>query len=310
MDTLLDSPFTSRDASRHGVSRRTLHELWAAGHLLRPHAGVYLPASLADDLDARVAAVARLLPSGAAVARESAAWLLGVDVRPPERWQNPPLLECVVPLGAVRPQRPGVNAFISDLPPDDVVDVNGVPCTTPTRTALDLARWRPRFIGLGAVDALTHAGLTTVAELDSAAARLAGHRFIRRAREVITLCEPATESIPESWCRLRIIEAGLPRPTVQVSLRDTTGREIYRLDMGLVDAQIGIEYDGAEHHLTSVGARERDDRRRLDIRDRFGWTTVAATSIDILGRVPRLEHAVMELLGISIEFRRQPWGLV
>jgi len=310
MDTLLDGPFTYRDAVRHGMSRRALGELCASGDLLRPHVGVYLPASLANDLDARVATVARLLPTGAAVARESAAWLLGVDVRPPERWRNPPRLECVVPLGSIRPQRPGVNAFISDIPVQDVVDVNGVPCTTPTRTALDLARWRPRFVGLGAVDALAHAGLTTVDELVSAARPLAGHRFIRRAREVIGLCEPATESIPESWCRLRIVEAGLPRPTVQVSLRNGAGAEVYRLDMGIPEARVGIEYDGVEHHLKSVADREHDERRRRDIRHRFGWEVLAATSIDILGRVPRLEHAVMELLGVSVEFRRRPWGLV
>jgi hypothetical protein len=310
MNTLLDSPFTYRDAMRAGLSKRSLTELCLAGEVLRPHAGVYLPAPLADDRDARVATVALLLPPGAAVARESAAWLLGVDVRPPGRWQQPPLLECLVPLGAVRPQRPGVNAFVSDLPLGDVVDIAGIPCTTPTRTALDLARYRPTFIGLGAVDALTHAGLTTVAELEAATAPLAGHRFIRRARDVIDLCEPATESIPESWCRLRIIEAGLPRPTVQISLRDDAGIEVYRLDMGIPEARIGIEYDGVEHHLKTVADRAHDERRREDIRQRFRWQAVAATSGDILGRSTRLEHAVMELLGVSIEFRRRPWGFV
>lgn len=307
MDVITE-PFTYRDALRHGLNGHDLIALCQAGELVRPHRGVYLPSRLVDDLDARVTAVKLVLPSRAALARESAAWLYGVDVRPPERWRAPPLLECVVPLDGVRPGHPAINAFISELPRDDVVDVNGVPCTSPTRTALDLARWRPRFIGLGAVDTLTHVGLTTVAELEKAAAPLRGHRFIRRAREVIELCEPATESVPESWCRLRIIEAGLPRPAVQVSLRDEQGREVYRLDMGILEARVGIEYDGVEHHLRTVAQREHDERRRADIDRRFRWKTVASTLVDVLGHEPRLEHAVMELLGISIEFRRRPWN--
>lgn len=306
---VISEPFTYEDARRHGLSANDLVELCRAGDLVRPHRGVYLPAHLVDDLDARVVAVGLLLPQGAAVARESAAWMLGLDVRPPERWQSAPKLECLVPVDGIRPRRPGVNAFISELPPDDIVVINGIPCTTATRTGVDLARWRPRFIGLGAVDALTHANLTTVSELADAAGRLAGHRFIRRAREVIDLCEPATESVPESWCRLRLIEAGLPRPAVQISLRDEDGREVYRIDMGIVEGLVGIEYDGVEHHLRTVADRAHDESRREDIRRRWGWRVLPATSSDILGRSPRLEGAVMELLGISIDFRRQEWGL-
>lgn len=306
----ITEPFTLGDAARHGLGPNALTRLCRTGELIRPHVGVYLPAALADDVDARVTAAGLLLPPGAALARESAAWIFGVDVRPPGRWQSPPMLECVVPLSAARPDRPGVNAYISTLRPEDVAVVGGVPVTTPTRTALDLARYRPRFVGLGAVDALTHADLTTVAELETATGDLRGHRFIRRAREVIDLCEPATESPPESWCRLRLVEAGLPRPTVQISLRDDDGREVYRLDMGFLEEQVGVEYDGEEHHFRHVADREHDARRRSDIRRRFGWPVVAATVEDILGHEPRLEHAVMELLGTSIEFRRQPWGLV
>lgn len=303
----MTEPFTYTEARRHGLTANDLAALCRSAELVRPHRGVYLPSSLVDDLDARVAAIRLILAPGAAVARESAAWLHGLDVRPPSRWQNPPLLECVVPIGGVRPEHPAVNAFISDLPSTDVVVIKGIPCTSPTRTALDLARWRPRFIGLGAVDAFTHAGLTSVSELEAAVAPLRGYRFIRRARDIVALCEPATESVPESWCRLRIVEAGLPRPTVQVSLRDRNGREVYRLDMGIVKARVGIEYDGVEHHLRSVADRERDEARRLDIERRFNWKTVAATSGDILGRDPLLEHAVMELLGMSIELRRARW---
>lgn len=305
--SLIDAPFTSSAAAAHGLSEAHLTALCASGELIRPSNGLYLPVHLADDINARIGAVSLVLPPGAALARESSAWLLGVDVRPPGRWHQPPLLECLVPISTARPRRADVTAFVSDLPSDDIIDVGGVPCTSPTRTALDLARWRPRFIGLGAVDALTHAGLTTISELREAAAPLRGHRHIRRARDIIELCEPATESLPESWCRLRLIEAGLPRPEVQVSLRDEHGREVHRLDMGIREGRIGIEYDGVEHHLRTPEQRRHDDARRAGIRERFAWVVVAATKGDVLGPEPRLEDAVMELLGVSIEFRRRTW---
>ncbi|MEE6281444.1 type IV toxin-antitoxin system AbiEi family antitoxin domain-containing protein [Georgenia sunbinii] len=303
-----DGPFTYRDAERGGLTDRRLHELCASGQLLRPHRGIYLPAHLDKDLDARAASFARVLPPGAAIARESAAWLMGVDVRPPGRWQEPPTLECVVPLGATRPVRPDVSAFISSLPPDDVVIIGGLPCTTPTRTALDLARYRPRFVGLGAVDALAHAGLTSVSDLREGLATLGGHRFVKRARQVVELCDPRAESAGESWCRLRLHEAGLPPTGVQISLCDHTGREIYRLDMGYVEEQIGVDYDGVEHHLRTPEQRRRDDARELDVQRRFGWTLARAGSVDVLGRQPHLEGAVMGLLGISREFRRRSWN--
>lgn len=307
MTSLLDGPFTRRDADAHGLSERDLAVLCSAGELVRPSRGLYLPARLADDVGARAAAASLVLPRGAALARESAAWLMGIDVRPPSRWQVPPLLECLVPHGCTRPERPDLNAYVSDLPRDDIVDVAGIPCTSPTRTALDLARYRPRFVGLGSVDAFTHEGLTSVAELEAAARPLRGQRFIRRAREVIELCEPRTESVGESWTRLRVVEAGLPRPQVQIILRDDRGVEIYRIDMGYVDERVGIEYDGVEHHLKTPEQRQYDDARREDIRRRFGWLVIAATKEDILRDRPVLEGAIMELLGISAEVRRRRW---
>ncbi|WP_152188064.1 type IV toxin-antitoxin system AbiEi family antitoxin domain-containing protein [Georgenia satyanarayanai] len=306
--TLLDDgPFTWRTAAARGVSERELRALCEAGALERPSRGLYVPAHLADDPAARAAAIALVLPRGAALARESAAWLMGIDVRPPGRWERPPLLECLVPLGGVRPHRADLSAYISDLPEDDVVRIDGVACTSPTRTALDLARYRPRYIGLGAVDALTHAGLVSVHELEEAVRPLRGRRFVRRAREVIELCDPRAESMGESWGRLRVVEAGLPRPEVQISLRDESGREVFRLDMGIVEEQIGIEYDGVAHHLRTPAQREHDDARRTAIRDRFGWRVVVTTKEDVLGTRPVLESTLMEMLGLSIEFRRRLW---
>ncbi len=304
---IVNGPFPYRQAVARGIRPRELRELCAAGELVRPSQGVFLPRHLVDDLDARIAAVGLVLPPGAAIARETAAWVLGVDVRPPGRWRDAPLLECLVPLGAPRPRRPGIRAYISEMAPRDVIRLGALPSTSGTRTALDLARYRQRFMGLAAVDAMTHAGLTSVAELEDAAAGLDGHRFIRRARDVIALCEPATESVGESWTRLRIVDAGLPRPTVQVSLRDAAGREVYRLDMGFEGAKVGVEYDGTEHHLRTPAQRADDEARRADIEARFGWSVLVTHKDGVLGGRADLEDALMGMLGMSFECRRYAW---
>lgn len=305
---LTDGPFTYAQALDAGVPRDELVELCEAGGLVRASKGLYVPARLADDVDVRAAAVGLVLPPGAAVARETAAWLLGVDVRPPHRWSEPPLLECLVPAGVTPPRRPDLRAFSSDLPSDDVVLVRGVPCTSPLRTIVDLARYRAEYVGLGAVDAFLHRGLTTKEDLLAAVEPLHGRRFAARARRVIDLSEPATESPGESWLRLRLVEAGLPRPQVQISLRDERGVEVYRLDNGYPEEKAGLEYDGIEFHLRTSAQAERDAARREDIRRRFGWRVVGFTVGDVLGRRPVVEEVAFEMLGTSRSFRRRVWA--
>lgn len=306
-DILDGGPFTASDAEAHGLSRNELWRLCERGQLLRPSRGLYLPARLASDFDARAAAVGLILPRGAAVSRESAAWLLGVDVRPPARWTDPPLLECLVPAGTTPPRRPGLRAFASALPPDDIIVVGNVRCTSPVRTALDLARYRAEHVGLASLDAFLFRQFVTKDELIAAVEKLDGRRYAARARRLVDLSEPGVESPGESWCRLRLVECGLPRPEVQVSVRDGDGVEIYRIDMGYPEERVGIEYDGFEFHHRTQAQETRDGARRADLLARFGWRVTGFMAGHVLGRRPYVENAAMEMLGISREIRRRPW---
>src|SRR5690606_24618534 len=141
-EMLLSEPFTRSEAHAAGVSSRKLAALIESGVVERPFAGVYLPAALGDTPEVRMRAMARLLPPGAVLVRESAAWAHGIDVRPPDRFRAPPKLEVASPssfdLNAVR--RDGVHGHLLHLPPSDVTMVAGVPVTTAARTAVDLAR--------------------------------------------------------------------------------------------------------------------------------------------------------------------------
>jgi hypothetical protein len=72
------------------------------------------------------------------------------------------------------------------LPDHDVVEITGVPVTTPVRTACDLARYLEPFLALGVVDAFAHRGV----DPEVLAARIEdwkGQRNVARARRLVRL---------------------------------------------------------------------------------------------------------------------------
>jgi hypothetical protein len=299
-------PFLRPVALREGLSRRHLDRLVASGRLRRPLRGVLVDALVPDSLELRAACLALVVPPGAAVCRRTAAWLWGIDARAPGEHRSTPEVECVVPAGLAAPiRRAGVRSYEAWLPADDVCLVDGVLCTTPTRTAIDLARFLPRFMGLGAIDAMAHAGLVDPAVLAERVEAWKGERFVDRARQLIALCEPRTESFGESWLRLRVVDAGFPVPEAQICLPDAV-RPRYRLDLGYPDRCVGLEYDGEEYH-SELEHRRHDEARRLDCRLSFGWNVVGFVKGHVLGPSLQLEYAVGELLSMTPRITRRAW---
>lgn len=298
-------PFTRITAARAGLRRRELDRLVRAGRLVRVHREVFLAQWLIDDVVQRAAAIGLVLPPGAAVCRGTAAWLHGVDARPPGQHLALPRLEVLVPAPAAPPLRPGVVAYQSALGADEVCQIDGVNATTPVRTATDLLRWAPSFIGLASLDAFAHAGLVHPDQVVDALARLSGQRGVARARDLVGLCEPATESAGESWMRLRVVQAGLPRPRVQIPIV-VGGRVVYRLDAGYDEVRVGFEFDGEQFH-SGPAAQAGDERRRDDLRARFGWTVVGVGREHVLGARPAVERVVADLIGWERPLARRTW---
>lgn len=267
---------------------------------------MYVDARSPDTLQLRAEAVALVLPPGAAVCRRSTAWLLGVDCRNPGEHISVPELECVVPVGTAPPRHPGVRTFVAPLPARDIEVVTGVPRTTPARTAIDLARWLPPFMGLGCVDAMAHAGLIDPGRLAEDLERWTGGRYVEQARRLIAWAEPDTESFGESWLRLRLLDAGFPRPEAQILLGRRGAVGSYRLDLGWPRLRIGVEYDGEAFH-SSHAQQRHDEQRRDDLHRRWGWTVIGCTRADVLGHGMALELAVGELLGVAPSIARRSW---
>jgi hypothetical protein len=290
--------FTAGQARANGITAWCLAEMVRRGRVRRLLYDAYVDASVPDTVVLRAQAVCLVMPDSAVICRRTAAWLYGIDAYAPDERDEALVVECVVLARLARVRRKGVRGWEETLAPEDITTVHGVRVTTPTRTALDLARYAPRFMGLAAVDEFCHRGLTTTAELMACVQRFPGGRNIAVARQLVEWAEPLAESPGESWLRLRILDAGFPRPQAQIRILDGQGRLVYRLDLGYPDLKIGLEYDGQEFH-DSPEDKEHDDRRRTRLDREFGWDTYGFGRGEVLGRQPTVELVVGGLLGME-----------
>jgi AbiEi antitoxin C-terminal domain len=297
--------FERADAADAGLTQHDVTELVKAGVLRQTIRGVYVDARLPDDLASRAACLRLRLPPDAVVARVTAAWLWGVDGRAPEQLGPVECVECAVPPGRQPVRRPGVRCYVAPLFGDTCVAA-GVPATTPARTAIDVMRWLPPHMGLAIADALAARGLVTPTELVAHVEDFPATRGVRQARYLAGLVEPRTESFGESWLRLRIVDAGFPRPTVQIEVLDSFGRCVYRLDLGWEGRRVAVEYDGERYHSTPEQV-SRDLRRRDDLERTFGWRVLGVGRGEVLGSSLALERAVSELLSLEPQIRRRRW---
>jgi hypothetical protein len=172
----------------------------------------------------------------------------------------------------------GIRVRGDDIGEDEVVVIEGVPATTPSRTALDLGCWYPRSEAVAAIDALARATDLKMPDVDLLAQRYPGRRGIRQARATLSLVDAGAQSPKETWLRLLLIQAGLPRPQTQIPVRDEFGDIIAYLDMGWEDMKIAVEYDGDQHR--SDRRQYTWDIRRLERLERLGWIVIRVVAGD------------------------------
>jgi hypothetical protein len=177
-----------------------------------------------------------------------------------------------------RNRLPGLRVRGDRLEPDEIQLIDDIPVTSPPRTALDLACWYPVMTAVPAIDALARACELEVADVDALAERHQGRRGVRRARETLELVDAGAQSPKESWLRVILVQAGLPRPQTQLPIYDEFGQAVAYLDMGWPDAKVAVEYDG-DHHR-SDRRQYNWDVRRLEMLERLGWIVIRVLAGD------------------------------
>ncbi len=173
-------------------------------------------------------------------------------------------------IGPARRPRPGVIVRSERIAADETLTLAGVPVSTASRTAMDLARYLPRTQAVAHLDALAAASGVTAQAVLQLARRYPGARGIRRARERVPLLDPGAQSPRESWLRLLVTDAGFPRPHTQI--RVCHRRFTAFIDMGWEEVKVGLEYDGNLH--LSDRRRYVGDIGRYEMLSQLGWLII------------------------------------
>jgi len=153
----------------------------------------------------------------------------------------------------------GIVARNARIESDEIVDVAGLPITTPERTALDIARHHPRDIAVARLDPLASATGITTRAVQSLVARYEGTRHWWRAVESLSLMDGGSHTPYETMVRLELIDSGLPAPRTQFTVTDGGASAV--LAMGYEAPKVAVEFDSVTPEFVQ----------------RQGWTIVRAS---------------------------------
>ncbi len=258
----LGAAFHVRDADGLQVPRRRL----IARDLKAPFHGVRASADTPRDsvLERCRAYLPRLRP-GQFFSHVTAARLWGM----PLAYGHDEVIHVSAISPAREPRTKGVVGHRLALLPDEIVTLDGLPVTAKVATWTHLA------------SAVSEADLVAIGDWllahdvpSSALAVAAGkhrHRGIVALRSAAGLARPGSESPRESHVRLILVQAGLPEPDLNWTLRDPSGTFVARLDMAYPNHRVAVEYDGRQHADAEQFRKDADRWRAIAAQ---GWTLV------------------------------------
>jgi very-short-patch-repair endonuclease/predicted transcriptional regulator of viral defense system len=268
----------------------------AAGRLHRIHHGVYSPQmeSLLTSNGHRMAAVLACGPE-AVLSHRSAAALWGlredsrsrIDVTAPGRRGRIPA---------------GIDAHRhGSLGPADRTSVQGIPCTSVSRTLLDLAAVVSNRALRSAVKQAEVEGLFDLHEMNELLARSRGRRGVARLRTAIALHDPR-EQLTRRELEERLFDLcrGLEQPEVNGHL--VVNGISMMPDFLWRDARLIVEADSRRVHGTVTAFEE--DRRRDQVLTGAGWTVIRCTWRQVLDEPERLRRTIRSLLSRNKASRR------
>jgi very-short-patch-repair endonuclease len=178
-----------------------------------------------------------------------------------------------------RNSRPHRGLVVRDerIGEDEIVQVGGIPVTTPARTAFDIGRHLPPATAVARLDALARAQNLPVADVLQLAQRYQRARGVRRLKQSLGLVDAGAQSPKETWLRLLVVAEGLPKPTTQIPV-DDDGYVVAYLDMGWARYKVALEYDG-DHHRSDRRQYVKDIRRQAML-ESLGWIVIRVVAED------------------------------
>ena len=186
-----------------------------------------------------------------------------------------------------RKSPPGVKARNETLLDAEITSRAGVSVTSISRTAFDLARRGPAGQAVERLDALAAVTNFAVEDVLDIAESHPHVKGLQRVRGLLEQVDAGAQSPRETWLRLLLIEAGLPRPETQIPVPRLDGYSHYFLDMGWRDVMVAVEYDGEQHRVDRN--IYHDDLARSEYIAHVGWRRIRVIAghrkTDIVRRV-------------------------
>jgi hypothetical protein len=277
---LASKPFTVEKARSAGLTRSRLRRNDVA-HVGR---GLYRPSTWDFDLEDAARALSEATP-GAWISHITAARLRNSWL--PAWLSDSAELHLSKPKALPGARRKGIHGHRVLVGPGEVEFVDGIWLSTRARTWLDMARMLPLhdLVAMGdELIRLPRPGLEgrehPYACLDSLRAMVARHpnfQGVVRARQALDLMRVGADSAPETFLRLAMLDANLPEPELQLSLRPDDPRSP-SADLAFRRRRVAIQYDG-EHHLQEP--QRLSDRRRDKAFEAAGWSVIILDKADL-----------------------------
>lgn len=99
-----------------------------------------------------------------------------------------------------------------------------------------------------------------------------------RLEAALELVDPGAQSPRESYLRLLLIDAGLPRSQTQIPVLAADGLPLAYLDLGWQASMVAVEYDGDQHR--SDRRQYVKDIQRMEMLEQLGRTIVRVVAED------------------------------
>lgn len=237
-----------------------------SGRLIRLFRGVYAVGHDALRAEGRWLAAVWAMGEGAALSHRPACALH--ELRPTSAL----VIDISVP--RERRRRKGIRVHRTTFVPGDVVEVNGIPVTSPTRTVIDIEPLLPDRQLQNLISTADRRGM-----LDHGRLALARSR---RLRATLLAGPQLTRSEDEAILLAALRGAALPIPQANVTLTHGGG-ERWEGDLVYHDARLIIEIDDDSH---KTPASFELDREKDTVRQDDGWATRRFTRRQVRERLP------------------------
>jgi len=229
---------------------------------------------------------------GSVVSHGTAAALLGL-------WERPPAdLDVIAPVQAGRKIDGIRRRYVPPPSPGDALIHEGVPCTNPSRTIVDLASAFGERSLLSAVEQAAVLHLLDVSAIDAVLTghRRRGSRLLRRILEDWRPlpAAPRVRSPLEAKLLPLIVSRGLPTPLINHKMT-IVGRTL-EVDCLWPEQRVVVEADGRKFH-DNPAAFERDRRRDRNLQV-AGYRVLRITWAQVDQEPEATLTAIRRLLGL------------